>query len=300
MAELTLRPPPGLTDPVLQGKTRAIVRGQSAEPAREKGRRLGPVGLFRRLLFDPWRAINDEARAERARDGERWDWRPVVALCVCAVDLTLHEYYGTRPFFDRTFARYAGAPWYELASFAWWSGWRGIGYGLIPLCALLVQRQRPLDYGVSPAGFLRHAWIYGVLYLCVLPLVVGASFTSAFQHTYPFYKAAGRSWGDFWAWELLYAFQFLVLEFFFRGFLLFSLRRAMGAYAIFAMVVPYCMIHYHKPIPEVLGAIGAGVVLGTLALRTRSIWFGVAIHVSVAWTMDIASLLQHKSFPPGR
>jgi membrane protease YdiL (CAAX protease family) len=78
------------------------------------------------------------------------------------------------------------------------------------------------------------------------------------------------------------------------------LRRAMGAYAIFVMIVPYCMIHYHKPIAEVLGAIGAGIILGTLALRTRSIWFGVAIHISVALTMDIASLMHWGLFPPSR
>ena len=31
----------------------------------------------------------------------------------------------------------------------------------------------------------------------------------------------------------------LALEFFFRGFLLFALKRAVGAYAIFVMIVPY-------------------------------------------------------------
>ena len=35
------------------------------------------------------------------------------------------------------------------------------------------------------------------------------------------------------------------------------------------MIVPYCMIHYGKPLPETLGAIGAGLILGTLAMRTQ-------------------------------
>ncbi|HJZ85125.1 MAG TPA: CPBP family intramembrane glutamic endopeptidase [Polyangia bacterium] len=252
--------------------------------------------LFRKLFFEQWQAINAEARAERAADGERWDWRPLIALVICAVDLTLHEYFGDRDYYSQFMHRSPD----ELGAFAWWSGWRGIGYGIIPMSALLLQRQRLSEYGLSLRGFIRHAWIYGALFGAVLPFVIGASFTHAFQHTYPFYKGAARSWSEFWAWEGLYAFQFLTLEFFFRGFLLFSLRRAMGAYAIFAMVVPYCMIHYHKPIAEVLGAIFAGIVLGTLALRTRSIWFGVAIHVSVAFTMDVLSLLHWGSFPPGR
>jgi membrane protease YdiL (CAAX protease family) len=66
----------------------------------------------------------------------------------------------------------------------------------------------------------------------------------------------------------------------------------MGAYAIFVMVVPYCMIHFGKPFLECFAAIIAGVVLGTLSLRTRSIWCGAMIHMSVAITMDVAALAQ--------
>ena len=45
-----------------------------------------------------------------------------------------------------------------------------------------------------------------------------------------------------------------------------------------------------EPLPETLGAIFAGLSLGVLALLTRSIWLGVAIHVSVAVSMDLLSL----------
>jgi membrane protease YdiL (CAAX protease family) len=56
------------------------------------------------------------------------------------------------------------------------------------------------------------------------------------------------------------------------------------------MIVPYCMIHFQKPMAETFGAIIAGLVLGTLAMRTRSIWGGVAIHAAVALTMDVLAL----------
>jgi membrane protease YdiL (CAAX protease family) len=252
--------------------------------------------LLHRWFFDPWAELNAQAYG----DERAWDWRPVVALILAAIDLTLHEYYGNRATFDRLFGRFAEARYYDLGSFAWWAGVRAMGYGVIPIVALLVQGEPLREYGLSVRGFRRHAWIYGALYLAVVPVVTAASFTPAFQHTYPFYKLAARSWPDLLAWEGLYALQFLVLETFFRGFLLFSLRRVMGAYAIFVMIVPYCMIHYHKPIPEVLGAVGAGVILGTLALRTGSIWFGVLIHISVAWTMDLLSLAHAHGLPPGR
>ena len=41
----------------------------------------------------------------------------------------------------------------------------------------------------------------------------------------------------------------------------------------------------------------AGVVLGTLALKTRSIWSGFLIHVTVAVSMDLAALLQTRGLP---
>lgn len=126
----------------------------------------------------------------------------------------------------------------------------------------------------------------------IAPVVFLMSYTAGFQKTYPFYSLASRSWFDFLLFEAFYAFQFFSLEFFFRGFLLHSIKRYVGAYAIFIMIVPYCMIHFGKPMPETFGAIGAGIILGTLSLRTNSIWGGVGIHVAVAVSMDICSLWQ--------
>jgi membrane protease YdiL (CAAX protease family) len=259
--------------------------------------------LLSRGLLDPWRALNRatvEVRA--AQPADHFDYRPLVVMCTVAVSLTLIEYYGDRDVFELAVRRFAPAfaqtRYYELAGFAYWSLARMTGYVLIPrVVVLFMPRERFRDYGLSVRGFIRHIWIYGLLYLVVLPAVIMVSFTQPFQHTYPFYKLASRSWTDFLSWETFYALQFFALEVFFRGFMLHSLRRAMGAYAIFAMAVPYCMIHYHKPIAEVLGAVAAGVVLGTLSLHTGSIWCGVLIHVSVAVTMDSLALAQTVGLP---
>jgi uncharacterized protein len=131
----------------------------------------------------------------------------------------------------------------------------------------------------------------------MLLIIIGVSFRRDFSDYYPFYGDARRSWFDLMAWELLYASQFLSLEFFFRGFWLKACKASLGSQAIFVMMVPYCMIHFGKPWPEVLGAILAGVILGTLSLKTRSIWIGFLIHESVALSMDLASLVQTGGLP---
>ena len=57
------------------------------------------------------------------------------------------------------------------------------------------------------------------------------------------------------------------------------------------------MIHYNKPLAEVFGAFVAAMVLGTLSLRTRSIWCGALIHITVAVTMDAFALAHTAGYP---
>jgi CAAX protease family protein len=243
-----------------------------------------------RWVWRVWTEIHEEAIE---RDRTRLDWRPLVVLFLAAVSLTLQEYLGDRGFFGQL-ARRRGwdfGNYWELASFAWWSGWRVLGYLVLPAIAVVcMPGERLRDYGWSPRGFFQHIGLYLGLYLAVLPLVYAVSLTAPFRRIYPFYRLADRSALDFWAWEAMYAAQFLSLEFFFRGFMLNGLKRSLGVHAIWVMVVPYCMIHYGKTFAETMAAIVAGTVLGTIALRTRSIWGGVAIHVAVAFTMDLLTV----------
>lgn len=269
----------------------------------------------RRFFLETWRQLDEEAALERAANGDRYDYGPLAAFALGAVFLVLMDdhYLGGSRALTRTLAFFSpnavelggqiylpihNSPFFRLIEFTWWAGWRVLGYFVFPVLVIkLVLRERIRDYGLETKGFSEHAWIYGVFYCIVLIGVVGVSFTAEFSTYYPFYKLASRSVFDFVAWELLYAAQFLSLEFFFRGFLLKACKRSLGSHAIFAMVVPYAMIHIGKPWLESVGAVIAGIALGTLAMKTRSIWSGFLIHVSVAISMDVAALLQTDGLP---
>jgi membrane protease YdiL (CAAX protease family) len=251
-------------------------------------------GWLKMVSIDQWRAIDRET-VRTPEDAGMTSLKVLVILVTVAVSLTLQEYIGSHDTYAKWFP-FDGSDDWELYGFAWWSGWRVLGYVIIPMIVLAcLPGERIREYHVSVKGTIQHLWIYVVLFICVLPAVFLASTTPAFRHTYPFYRMANRSYTDLVRWEILYAIQFLSLEFFFRGFILQGLRRALGANALFVMIVPYCMIHYGKPMPETLGAIGAGLILGTLAMRTRSIWGGVMIHVGVATTMDVLAM---RACPP--
>lgn len=165
-------------------------------------------------------------------------------------------------------------------------------YTAVPLTFYkFVMKGKLSTLGMSPKGFFKHLWIYALLFIPVLACVWIVSYQQSFQHTYPFYRNPLTIY-HLLAWEAFYGLQFFALEAFFRGFMLCELKHRWGWRSVLFMIVPYCMIHFTKPGLEALGAIIAGTVLGFLALRTRSIWGGVSIHVAVAWSMDIASLMQ--------
>lgn len=272
----------------------------TARPERAPERPRHPVARLLRWFFtQPWEAIAREGEVERRALGERFDWWPFFVLVTAALVLLFQDYFGDRDTFGRLFPSLQRTHYGTLYAFAWWSGTKVFGYVLVPIVVYRALRFPAREWGLRlhPSSL----GVYAVLFAAVLPVVVIASYTAPFQHTYPFYKTAVRSWFDLCAWEVIYALQFLALEFFFRGFLLFPLRRALGANAIFVAAVPYCMIHFQKPVAECAGAIFAGVLLGTLALRTRSIWGGVLLHVAVAWSMDLLALWHTVGFPdPGR
>jgi membrane protease YdiL (CAAX protease family) len=262
---------------------------------------------------DTWKELDDDAtkwRAGLAAEG-RTDYRPVVALVMCAAILTLQEYYGGRVYFEQAIRpwllglevshpRAIKLPKYdELYGFAWWSSTRILGYALVPLPVwkACFPRDSLLDMGLRSKGFFKHAWIYGVFLAVVLPLLWLVSRQPDFGSYYPFYRNSARSWFDLLAWEAMYFAQFFALEVFFRGFWLGALRRSFGSGAIFAMIVPYCMIHYGKPFLEANGAIIAGIALGSLSMKTRSIYQGFLVHITVAGLMDWLALSHRHALP---
>ena len=174
-----------------------------------------------------------------------------------------------------------------------WAVARVVFYALIPLLVIrFALRDGIRHFGVRARGILAHGRVYAILLAIIAPFVVAASYGASFQSKYPYYRLTPGEplWPFFWGWEALYALQFAALEFFFRGFMVHGLKLPLGYASIFVMMVPYTMIHLGKPLPEAVGSIIAGFVLGTLSLKSGSIWWGVVVHVTVAGSMDLISL----------
>lgn len=279
-----------------------------------------PVPIF--LLLAPivwlffrstWRELDEEAQLERQKilQSGKVDLRPALMFVVAGVVLTMQEYYGGRGTYDQ-FIR----PWLaklnaahptivklpkydELYGYAWWSLTRVVGYVFVPFAVYKAcfPKDSLLDLGLRLRGFRQHAWIYGVCLAVVVPSMLLVAKQPDFGTYYPFYKNSSRSWFDLIAWETMYFAQFFALELFFRGIWLGAMRRSLGSGAIFAMSVPYAMIHYGKPYLEAQGAIIAGIVLGSLSMKTKSVYLGFLVHITVALSMDLLALHQRNALP---
>jgi membrane protease YdiL (CAAX protease family) len=141
---------------------------------------------------------------------------------------------------------------------------------------------------------------YLIMLAIMLPLVVLASYQSDFLSQYP----KGFSLeplnidnsGDqkyFFIYELFYGFDFIFIEFFFRGFLLLAFYRHFGWGCLLPMACFYVSIHFGKPLGETISSFFGGTIIGILAIRTGSIAGGIIVHLGVAWLMEFTALL-HK------
>jgi membrane protease YdiL (CAAX protease family) len=254
--------------------------------------------FFQRIFIDTYR--RSEAESQEQQNDPGTGKRTIIVCIVVALCVTMNKYF-SGPGTYYTVAEFFGwgspasistAHLYELT---WWVSVLVTFYFIIPALTIrLIFHEKLSDYGFKLKGAFKDHQLYVVMLAVMIPLVLFFSRTASFQARYPFYDVQkGESlFPHFISWEILYFLQFCGLEFFFRGFMLHGTKQRLGYYSVFVMTIPYCMIHFGKPFPETISAIIAGIVLGTLSLKSRSIWLGIAIHYSVAITMDLCALWQ--------
>mmetsp|Transcript_10489 Transcript_10489/g.24297 ORF Transcript_10489/g.24297 Transcript_10489/m.24297 type:complete len:295 (+) Transcript_10489:212-1096(+) len=274
-----------------------------------------PVAYYTlwRLFRKTWKTLDEEAHAwNTARLAKGLpDFRPWAVFAIAAVILAWQEYYGSGRFYrahiapwlcdlDQKFPTWIQYNKYQvLYGYIWWELSLVLGYVFFPFMCwkILFPKDALLDFGLRTRGFLQHSRIYGLFLLLLILAVVFASFRSSFVGYYPCYRLASRSWYDLLLWEAIYLPGFFALELFFRGWWLVALRKSLGSAAIFSMTVPYCMIHFGKPYLETMGTVMGAIALGSLSMKTKSVYQGTLLHITLALSMDLLALWQRNAFP---
>lgn len=185
------------------------------------------------------------------------------------------------------------SPLFDLYPAFYWFGSSLVVLGLLPLFLGSFVLQRPASsFGIGWGDVRFGLPVVLILYFAFLPILVGVSYSPAFQTKYPLFSEAGQDWTHLIGYELGYAIYFIGWEFLFRGFMLFGLYPRLGRYAVLIQTIPFAILHFGKPQAETLAAVAAGIILGALALRTRSFWYGWLLHTLIAISNDALALIQ--------
>ena len=147
-------------------------------------------------------------------------------------------------------------------------------YLAIPTAGLLLIRRNPLDTGLRLGDYRR--WLVHVLVACSVSLVIvllGARFESVGAYYAP---RSGTPLVQYIAEWIVIIFA---IEYIYRGFLLFGLKKKFGEGAILVQMIPFALLHAGKPEIEAIGCIVKGLYFGYVAYRTNSMWPVFIIHL---------------------
>ena len=188
--------------------------------------------------------------------------------------------------------------------------------GLLPLIFALALGERPGDLGLRRPRRLRPRWAYPLLALAILAGVYIGAYSPALFSYYPYSRTLALAWGGggFALHVLLYtALYYLPWELLFRGILLFPLVRladrplaedGLGAVTgiplliIILQAIISALLHFGHPFSETLIAFPFGLLLGWLALRTGSLWPGLALHALAGIGQDLFNTLRQAGLLP--
>lgn len=174
--------------------------------------------------------------------------------------------------------------------------WFGALLVMLPLLMLvhwLLEKKWTL-YGIkqtqSPKAYI-------LLIAFMLPLLIWASLQHDFSLVYPKAAIVGRQLGNeanpfhYLLFETAYAADFFTIEFFFRGFLILALSKLIGKQCLLPVALFYFSIHLGKPMMEAVSSFFGGLILGSIAYHSKSIWGGLLVHISIALLMELFGII---------
>jgi membrane protease YdiL (CAAX protease family) len=242
--------------------------------------------------------------------------RVTTIMVVGALMVLLFEKYGRASAFNSLFATDSlvrNAHFGVMSDYYWFTA-SVVLLGLIPCSSQIPFRStRPDALGIGFGDRRLGFQIAFGCYFAFMPIVIVASRFESFANFYPLNSQmgseaisflSGKGPQDFLSWfipyEIGYALYFLGWEYFFRGFLTLGLYDKFGFNAVLVSNIPFVLLHSGKPLPEAVGSILGGLVLGVIAIRTRSFWYGFFLHGAIAVSMDLCAIERRfELFRPG-
>ncbi len=159
---------------------------------------------------------------------------------------------------------------------------------LVPIAILLASNERLTSFGFKKPKWPFRFSLTLVGAFLILAMVYSWSLLPEFQE----YYLARIPKDNVIAFILVtLGSYYFAEEFFFRGFLLFSLTKKFGSWAIVIQAIPFALFHLGKPTLEIICALFVGLLFGHIAYKTKSFFYPFLIHwgIGVVLVILIAS-----------
>ena len=153
---------------------------------------------------------------------------------------------------------------------------RVVLFFVVPLLVVVLGfRDRPSRYGLRLGEWRLGAALAVAGCAVMTPVVL---WFASQPDAAAYYAPSWSTLPDVLATNLL---DLISAEFLFRGFLMFTLVRAIGPIGVLVATVPFALTHLTKPELELISTLVGGMLYGWLAWRTRSIAWGALAHTYI-------------------
>ncbi len=210
---------------------------------------------------------------------KKLDRKVITIFLSIAVLQTLSWYYASRLFFKQNLSHlFNSSEFLILYEYLYWFFTDILLLLFIPLLVILFFfKEKPDNYGLMIGDYKAGLKISFYAIFISIPVIWFA--TSSFEN-YPTLLISVTGFPVYIYFASLF-FYMIAWEFIWRGYMLFGLFEKFGYYALFIQMIPFVILHNGKPAVETFGAIAGGLLLGVIALRTKSILYPVIIHFFV-------------------
>jgi membrane protease YdiL (CAAX protease family) len=216
--------------------------------------------------------------------------KPISILFFSVLILAAHKSFGTVQFANQILPEisdYSAVIYMFISTF--------ILLAVFPYLLInLSFKEMPKDYGLIIGDWKKGLKLIAILFPLIAVFVLYPSiYNQEMVSFYPQSKKIVNSTNLFLKFEAIRIILFYTgWEIFFRGFMLFGLRKYVGdAMAICIQIIPSCLWHIGMPTGEIFASIFGGLLFGIMALKTRSILYPYILHCLIGITLDLFIVL---------
>ncbi len=225
------------------------------------------------------------------------DKRILTILISFPILQTISWYYSSRKYFGENIYPlwFKGSELADLYEFLYWFSCDTILYLIITILIIkFVFRDKISNYGFQIGD--KKGFYYTLIFLLfMVPILWIVSSLPEFSEKYPHLSLAKADYKIFIIYEFGMLFYLLAWEFIFRGYLLFGLFKKFNYYAILIQMIPFVILHNGKPVLETFSAIIGGIILGYLAIKTSSFFYGFLVHFGIMFIIDLLSVIRFRT-----